>query len=432
MTAHRIHGFIVAALALLTGFLAPLSSAQAWTLKTLHSFCVGSDCEDGSDPDNAKLLLDKRGNLFGTTLDKFEHPGVVYELQRRKDDTWTYKVLKRFCSQEGCQDGEWPFGGLIGDINGQLYGTTCEGGDAGHGTFFSLTPQTDGDWVHTVLFNFPDANYCPNGGLAYLGDDKGKAYDGVSPLFGVSQGYSGTVWELTQSGGTWSFTQLHSFNRSDGRLPYSKVIVSASGALYGTTYVGGAEDLGVAYKLAQSGGAWSETVLHDFCSTQYCRDGKYLPGALAFDSDGNLFGLTGDGGAWCHLNEKGKLKHCYGGTVFKLSGADGNWRFDSLYSFCKQKPCPDGLAPYAGPILDGSGYLYATTQAGGAHLGGAVVRVAPDTGQLAVLYDFCALENCADGKEPQNTPIIGPDGTLYGTTISGGANGGGIVFQLSP
>jgi hypothetical protein len=112
-----------------------------------------------------------------------------------------------------------------------------------------------------------------------------------------------------------------------------------------------------------------------------------------------------------------------------------------VYAFCQKKDCVDGATPEAGLMLDAAGDLYGTTAFGGANLGldqfglraGTVFRISGAS--YHVVYSFCALANCADGDNPSAAVITDPSGLFYGTTESGGPNGGfevGTVFQLQP
>ncbi|HEX9158843.1 MAG TPA: choice-of-anchor tandem repeat GloVer-containing protein, partial [Rhizomicrobium sp.] len=100
----------------------------------------------------------------------------------------------------------------------------------------------------------------------------------------------------------------------------------------------------------------------------------------------------------------------------------------TLYAFHGKN---DGGTPEADLIIDGSGNLYGTAEAGGAHSGGTVFRINPD-GTETALYAFCALQNCADGGEPYSNLIMDSSGNLYGTTSYGGSADKGTVFKLTP
>jgi uncharacterized repeat protein (TIGR03803 family) len=231
-------------------------------------------------------------------------------------------------------------------------------------------------------------------------------------------------------------TKLHnfSFDSSKGKGPVSSLIADEQGALYGTTYEGGANDYGTIFKLtppASNGAPWTETVLHSFCSQSESEDGSYPTGGLVFGEFGRLYGVTTYGGNAC--GQSG----C--GTVFQLTppASDGApWTYGVIYSF--QPPCGDcindGTNPTAGLIIDREGVIYGTTNGGGYFGHGTVFEILPDTGngwKETPIYLFVGGEN-GDGAYPGGGLTFGADGTLYGTTEKGGANDYGTVFKLTP
>jgi uncharacterized repeat protein (TIGR03803 family) len=159
--------------------------------------------------------------------------------------------------------------------------------------------------------------------------------------------------------------------------------------------------------------AQTETVLYSFCAQSGCTDGSHPRAGLVLDTSGNLYGTTYDGGA------NGK------GTVFAVSPSGTE---TVLYSFCAQSGCRDGSHPLAGLILDAKGNLYGTTYFGGKGRG-TVFEVSP-SGTETVLHSFTAKGT--DGYYPSADLVLDDKGNLYGTTLSGGANGGGTVFQVVP
>jgi uncharacterized repeat protein (TIGR03803 family) len=124
------------------------------------------------------------------------------------------------------------------------------------------------------------------------------------------------------------------------------------------------------------------------------------------------------------------------GTVFRLTkNSDGSWTESVLYSFCTLANCADGASSYAGLIFDPTGNLYGTTVYGGAAGGGVAFKLTPNpdgSWTESVLYSFCTLTNCADGAFPAAHLIFDQAGNLYGTTVMGGARDFGTVFQLAP
>jgi uncharacterized repeat protein (TIGR03803 family) len=279
-----------------------------WTEKILHTF--SNDGTDGKYP-WAGLLLDAAGNLYGTTFEGGTFTvcaggcGVVFELSPAENGKWTESILLDFGS--GYTDAYTPDNGsLIIDSAGNLYGTSGGGGTYGSGTVFELSPAAGGSWTETTLYNFGAAGdgSFPQGGVAF--DSAGNLYGTTTA--GGAYGF-GTAFQLTPAGGgNWTETIIHSFDveTGDGTLPRADVILDSAGNVYGTTLEGGASDIGMVFELSPGiGGSWTETVLHSFQDNGI--DGETPGPSLTFDSSGNIYGTTYDGG----------LKK--GGTVFKIA-----------------------------------------------------------------------------------------------------------------
>jgi len=216
------------------------TSIQAATqqAKLLHTFAGGTS--DGEFP-QSRLIFDTTGNLYGTTpLGGIYNSGVVFELTPQAGGGWTEKILYSFMNNG--IDGITPYGGLVPDASGNLYGTTSAGGTYGDGTVFELTPQVGGGWTEKVLFSFngTDGKEPYNGSLIF--DTAGNLYGTTAYGGAFSTLSGGTVFELSPaSDGTWTETVLHSFNNDgvDGYTPYSGLVLDSAGNLYGTTAVGG-------------------------------------------------------------------------------------------------------------------------------------------------------------------------------------------------
>jgi uncharacterized repeat protein (TIGR03803 family) len=205
--------------------------------------------------------------------------------------------------------------------------------------------------------------------------------------------------------------------------------------LFGVTELGGEHGGGTIFELKPNGREWAETVLHSFCTNKasgICRDGLYPgPGApLIMNSKGVLFGTTTYGGAG--------LTGAGDGVVFRLSPRDAGWKFSVLYRFCAEENCTDGMLPYGGVTLF-KDRLYGTTVQGGTEGAGTIFQLdlKKEARQLTVLYNFCQLDNCADGAAPWAQLTADSAGTLYGTTHYGGGydydldgDGGGVVFAF--
>lgn len=241
---------------------------------------------DGANPVGS-LAMDAAGDLFGTTTQGGRYnAGAVFELTPAKNGGWSEKVLHVFT---GGYDGRGPYAGLILDSGGNLYGATPYGGgggcSGGCGVVFKLTPDSQGQWKETVLhvFNGIDgAN--PYGTLIF--DNSGNLY-GTTQYGGHFA--AGAVFMLSQVSGhtQWRETLVHSFTGvKDGGNPYAGLIFDASENLYGTTTSGSVGP--TVFELTPSSGAWKETVLHRFTDGL---DGPIF-GGLVFDGSGNLFGTT--------------------------------------------------------------------------------------------------------------------------------------------
>lgn len=395
----------------------------------------------------SNLVFDSSGNLYGTTFwggssssCGSEGPvgcGIVFELSPQSDGTWTETVLYNFCGgNNNCPDGAEPAAGLIFDKSGNLYGTTNGGGSNGGGTAFELSAPTapGGVWTHSVLYNFCSTkagNQC---------------LDGFGP----------------------------------GNLVFDK-----SGNLYGTTGGGGSGHLGNPYygggtvfELSPGSSGWTERVLYNFCSLgegNDCPDGAF-PTGVRFDKSGNLYGATLEGGTTRNF-----------GTVFELLPVAGGWAETVLYTFTNASggglprgtitlgpagslygtltsggvgnsggvfrlnsttgyrvvsPLGTGGGPMAGVLVDSTReLLYGTTFDGGVNspYGGTVFQIG-ETGQATTIYSFCQQTHCADGENPNSALVEDKAGNLYGTTFSGGSPNGidcddggcGVVFEITP
>lgn len=315
-------------------------------------------------------------------------------------------------------DGASSHAGLISDAAGNFYGTMSGGGAYGQGVAFEVT-NSHGGWIEKRLHEF---GHGADGSAPFAG----LIMDTAGNLYGTTSGggtYSyGTVFELTPDGhGGWTEKILHSFDfrNGDGTYPGGGVIFDSSGNLYGTTGEGGnarcnpPNGCGIIFKLkAQPDGDWTEKVLLTFEGT----NGSSPNASLLFDTAGNLYGTTLFGG------DTGN------GTVFELTpGGDGEWTEKVLHNFTNT----DGAEPYASVIFDGAGDLYGTTVYGGTYSEGTVFELKPEhDGNWTehVLHSF--KEPGAGGAFPYGGLIGDANGNLYGTTTWGGVYSEGTVFEL--
>jgi uncharacterized repeat protein (TIGR03803 family) len=333
-----------------------------WHETVLHKFSN----TDGAFP-SGRLILDKAGNLYGTTV--YGGPngcaglgcGVVFELKKEAGGKWTEKVLHTF-NTEG--DGSLPYGGLIFDAAGNLYGTGSTGGDYdacnpdGCGVVFELTPVAHGEWKETILYTFHNTDgQGPMGTLVF--DSAGNLYG--TTQFGGTEG-DGTVFELTRTHDHWSEQVLHSFDlsKSDGYEPETALVFDKNGNLYGTTLFGGSvgQGWGTAFELSPNGKNWTETILHVF--NEHAVGGGY-PSGPVLDKQGNLYGATTLGGKY-HCVSGGSVG-C--GVVFELKPrSNGKWNETVLHSFGSGSDGA-GALPSSNVFRDAKGHLFGATAQGG-------------------------------------------------------------------
>ena len=299
----------------------PKSRGGVWTYAVLYSL---NETTDG-EAIQGKLALDAAGNLYGATElagdpgCAQEGCGTVFELKRplTKNGKWHFQVLHTFT---GTPDGEEPFAGVTFDQKGNLYGTTWKGGANGWGTVYRLAPpkKNGQGWTEAVIYSFDESNediISPEGPVAF--DSSGNLYS-TTPLGGDlnCQGGNGcgVVFELAvpaQKGGVWTYSTLYAFDGSDGNQPVGYMVFDNKGNLYSTTYLGGEEQGGTAFRLSPTtgGGAWTETLLHWFPDGN--KDGYEPAEGLTWGKWGYLYGVAPDGGGTDCLG--------YGcGTVFEL------------------------------------------------------------------------------------------------------------------
>jgi uncharacterized repeat protein (TIGR03803 family) len=293
--------------------------------EVLYSF---SGTPDGEDPDGS-LVADRSGNLYGNSLygGTAGGYGTVFKL----DHTGKLTLLHSFASNP---DGADPHGSLVGDPQGNGYGTTQYGGAAGgYGTVFKVSAAGE-----AMLYSFagtPDGEN-PEAGL--IRDRAGSLY-GTTVYGGTAGGY-GTVFKLDKTG---KLTLLHSFaGTPDGENPYAGLVGDSAGNGYGTTKYGGtAGGFGTVFKLNRTG---KLTLLHSFAGTP---DGENPLAGLVLDPAGTIYGTTFYGGTFGY------------GSVFEI---DTTGKLTVLHSF---NDSPDGANPVGGLTRDAAGNLYGTTSDGG-------------------------------------------------------------------
>jgi uncharacterized repeat protein (TIGR03803 family) len=383
-----------------------ITIAASPTFTVIEAFSGGMD----SNYPGSGLTMDQVGNLYGTAAGGTHYWGTVYRLAPSSGG-WTYSVLYNFA---GGNDGEQPNGRLAIGADGSLYGSTANGGQgclgAGCGTVFNLKPSMSGDWTETVLYRFLGGGdgMFPNGDVIL---------DLADNLYGMAQGGSGVVYQLTPSNGDWTENTLFRFTGNDGNQPTAGVVFDNAGNLYGTTSSGGSGFFGTVFQLVPSGSGWSENILYNFQDAG--SDGTTPECSLTLDATGSLYGTT------AHAGPGG------GGTAFKLTPAEGNWSFTLIYGFTG----PIGSGPNGGLTLDANGNLYGATFAGGAYGYGAVFKLTPWSGgwTYTSLHDFTGG---GDGGRPSSNVLLDSKGNLYGTAVIGGnpgcPSGCGVVWKITP
>lgn len=383
-------GFILSMLLVFTATLSRPATAQ--TFSVLHVF---NGAPDGAFP-KGPLLRDANGNLYGTTIGGGEAgEGTVFKL----DTAGRVHVLLSFNNTNGLL----PASGVIFDKAGNLYGT-ADGGPGGAGVLFRLDKDGNAENFHIFQGGLNTEAAVPSGGVII--DESGNFY-GATLLGGLGPfpGF-GTLYEVDPDG---NFRVLYDFQgAADGAEPQGPLIRDASGNLYGAALQGGKRNRGTIFKLATDG---TLTVLHTFTGGW---DGGEPQGGLLMDSAGNLYGSASAGG------DSGS------GTVFAIT----KWgRFKRLHSFTGGA---DGKIPNGGLIRDRDGNLYGTTQSGpGENVLGTVFKLSP-TRVLTVLHTF---KGGRDGAVPFAGLIRDGAGNLYGTAFKNfliqQVQGGGI-FKITP
>ncbi len=357
----------------------------------------------------------------------------------------TESVLYSF---SGEPDGSTPAAALYVDAHGNVYGTTYGGGSVGEGTFFKLVAGATEDTIlhsfngtsdgrspssgvvqHkgayygvtgadgefgwgtiykltaagklTVLYNF-------HGGADGINPAGSLAFDSVGNIYGTTENGGigfGSVYQLTPSG-TLNVWHAFSPNGIDGYDPYDGVIFDSAGNLYGTTANGGKYGFGTVYEITASG---SESVLYSFGGPP--SDGAGPTDKLVRDKKGNLYGTTSEGGA------------DNGGTVFKLTASGSE---TVLYSFSGT----DGQYPFAPLVQDAAGNFFSTTHQGGKYGGGVVFEI-PASGGESTVWNF--NPDAGDGYfSVSGLAYERATGKLYGVTEQGGAHNDGTVFVVTP
>jgi uncharacterized repeat protein (TIGR03803 family) len=381
---------------------------------------------DGMNPEGS-LIFDHSGNLYGTTTaggNKYGG-GIVFRLSPQSGGAWTENVIYNFCSNYelfDCIDGQQPRAGLTFDRAGNLYGTTYLGGKtcwaSGDtcGTVFKLArPQSPATaWTESVLYAFClSYDFCTDGMsptsrvvLDASGNLYGTTLWGGGSVQGGNLGIAaGDVFELIPGSGGWTESLLYSFNQYEGD-PQGGVTLDAFGNLYGATRLG-PNYSGMVYEVSPSGTGWTEQVLGNFSY----QAGSTAP--LATDDGENFYGTSYD--------------------IFGAGSSTAFWfNVKTLANQARTFSSAAGSGALSGVALDlKHKILYGTAYAGGANNGGTVWEISPNNQPVAI-YNFCSQADCADGMQPNGELVEDQNGNLYGVTNIGGTYNKGVVFEITP
>jgi uncharacterized repeat protein (TIGR03803 family) len=382
--------------------------------KTIHRFNYKEGAYPASD-----LILDNQGNLYGTTNAGGEagsgcgDSGCGAVFELSPSAGGGWTYSVLYAFKGGTDSGN-PSSRLIFDDKGNLYGAAGIGGADAYGTIFELTPGSHGTWTESILHSFPSNT---NDGFTPAGD---LAFDAKGNLYGSTlDGLGGAVYELTpEKDGSWSEAIIYHFDHgeNDGFGVYGGVALDKQGNVYGATYLGNEKlhSKGTVFEISPgSHGGWNERVIHNFLGIH---DGAAPRSPITIDSTGSLYGSTLAGGP------------DDGGTIFELiAGPGGKWQDRRVRNFTFDS----SIGPPGRVVFDSNGDILGTSD-GGTYGAGSVWQLTPRSGggwSGKVLYSF---KGGGDGSRPVGV-VIGKNGHLYGTTQSGGGRYGyGTVFEIIP
>ena len=345
------------------------NTGNGWCEFVLYNFCSVANCADGNLPLGSVSYLNAHfrtpGNLYGTTYEGGSHnAGVVFEIfsepiphgcpaGSNTSGGWCETVLYNFCSfplGSVCQDGNNPFGNLVEDSSGNLYGTVKNG-------VFQLSKNQQGGWDSELIYvdNF------------VIG---GLTIDSADNLYGIDVGDVpglGNVFKISLSQASFPHENIYTFKgTSKNGIPNGPPAVDSAGNVYGTTFgtTGGGSLPGTVWKLTPVTGktTYAKKVLHTFTAE---KGGLNPGGGVLLDSTGNIYSTATDGG------DMACLGGC--GTVFELVASGDTYEYRVLWKFNGT----DGAMPYSSPILNSAGDLYGVTSAGGANNSGTMYEVTP-------------------------------------------------------
>jgi len=364
--------------------------ATAITMVThAQTFNLLYTCGSGpGDPSYTSGLLvqGRDGNLYGTSRDGGAYNlGTVFSIT----PNGVLTVLYNFDGSHGAQ----PWGGLTLGTDGNFYGATTFGGRFNNGTIFRITPGGK----LTIAYNFTNGEDGETPWVPPIEGTDGNFY-GTSCGCPYGGAWAGTVYKITPAG---VLTTLHQFAPNgyhDGVNPQNTLMQATDGNFYGTTTNQGTYDRGTIFKITPSG---KFTKLHDFSDVDGGRD----YGQLVQASDGNFYAPAAVGGQFGV------------GVLYRLTPSG---EYTVLHTFTGS----DGSMPGAGLVLATDGNFYGVAITGGSNSNGTIYALDGD-GSFSVLYDFDATSGSVPAALTQHT-----NGTFYGDTASGGAYNQGTVFSL--
>lgn len=342
----------------------PPTTGRRWTTTVLRAFDGGLN---GSRPAGA-LTFGPRGVLYGAAQlgGGADNDGTLFQLTPPPTGktVWSFKTIHRFTGGNG---GSNPFAGVVRGSDGSLYGTTFQGGPTGWGTVFRLTP----------------------------------------PAAGAVR---------------WSYKPLYYFGGTpDAGSPQASLTIGPDGALYGTTKLGGAANLGTVFKLsppAEGRLRWTETILHEFAGAS--SDGAGPLSGVTFDSDGNLYGTASFGGSEADA-----------GAIFRLTPPPvgrRRWAYDILHTFTRT----DGASPQGDLVVATDGTLYGTTAFGSDNNSGVVFKLVPPKRPRAawLKQDLHVFSGTTEGAFPVGGLVRAANGQLFGAASGGGPSDDGTIYRI--
>jgi hypothetical protein len=392
------------------------------------------------------LIADANGDLFGTTAGGGANSvGTVFEIVNNGSPTApSYASTPTTLVSFNVTDGYFPEAGLTADANGNLFGTTAFGGQYGDGTVFELVntgsataPSYASNSTPIYLVNFNDTD----GSFPALAN---LIIDAKGDLFGTTQSGGqyggGTVFELVNTGSVAvpsyasTPTTLVSFNGTDGADPLTGLLADANGNLFGTTEGGGQYGYGTVFEIVNTGSVAVPSYASNstpISLVSFNGTDGYAPEvtSLIADAKGDLFGTTLFGGT--NFGANGGF-----GTVFELvnTGSVAVPSYASTPTTLVSFNGTDGYGPAGTLIADANGNLFGTTSVNG----GTVFEIvnngsatAPSYASNSTPITLVSFNGTTNGDQPFGTLIADANGNLFGTTMGGGANSAGTMFEIT-